>query len=424
MRHSPKHVVFAGILLFLLVWIASCGPAPSPNPKNLPTRAVPTGASIQVIAQQVLTNMHLYSWNPNAMTGGMTTGGLVINWKMDDPAVINMVRPGPDGNPLHNHDPQVDLLYLMALADYSQLHPSDTTFNSDLARMLPFIHTNFNQYNLPKGWIYFGLLKIAQYTHNSTLMQDAYNTAKSFYQSWYDSSLGLVYDNSHFPGDYATSHSLQCGAALIDAGIHWNQPNWVTAGEKTIDHILAIALDPTYHLFYNSMTVSYRGQDTVENYQFKPSTQGDAIDALVTAYSLTAHANYLAVAKQVLSSMFGSIGLWDQKYGGFSFAYDPSIHKLETDYKETRSQSIMLYGIHHYNQISPDFIPQEQQLTAVIVSGFYNAKYHGFFYRVAPDFSVYVSHTSSGSLVTENYFTTEAMGSTLDALMIVEPSMP
>jgi hypothetical protein len=172
------------------------------------------------------------------------------------------------------------------------------------------------------------------------------------------------------------------------------------------------------------MTVGYKGTDKVENYQFKPSTQGDAVDALVTAYTLTARTNYLVVAKQVLTSMFTTSNLWDQKYGGFFFAYDPSIHKLETDYKETRSQSLMLTGVHHYNQVSPDFLTQEQQLTSVIASGFYNAQYHGFFYRVGPDFSVYVSHTSTGTLVTEDYFTTEAMGSTLDALMTVEPDLP
>ena len=61
----------------------------------------------------------------------------------------------------------------------------------------------------------------------------------------------------------------------------------------------------------------------------------------------------------------------------------------------------------------------EQQLTAVITDHFYQATYHGFFYRVKSDFQVYVSRPNAGIGV-EDYFTTEAMGSALDALQATE----
>jgi hypothetical protein len=58
--------------------------------------------------------------------------------------------------------------------------------------------------------------------------------------------------------------------------LRWNEPAWVDAGKRTIDHVLTFALDPTYHLFYNSMSVNSDGQYQVMNYQAKPSTQGEA----------------------------------------------------------------------------------------------------------------------------------------------------
>jgi len=55
----------------------------------------------------------------------------------------------------------------------------------------------------------------------------------------------------------------------------------------------------------------------------------------------------------------------------------------------------------------------------VITDHFYQATYHGFFYRVKSDFQVYVSRPNAGIGV-EDYFTTEAMGSALDALQATE----
>src|SRR5215470_4531631 len=127
----------------------------SPNPVKVGTLS-PT---IDLLAQQVLTNMHLHAWNQMAKSKNVVTGGLFINWKMSNPALTNAVRPGPDGNPQHNHDPQVDLLYLTSLAEYQLLHPQDHSFDSDLSRATTLVIADFPSYSVPKGWIYFYLLK-------------------------------------------------------------------------------------------------------------------------------------------------------------------------------------------------------------------------------------------------------------------------
>jgi hypothetical protein len=232
--------------------------------------------------------------------------------------------------------------------------------------------------------------------------------------------LGVVYDRKHTPGDYATNHTLQCGAALIDAGLRWHRQDWVDAGEKTIDHTIAVGMDPFYHQFYNSMIVSSDGHDRVQNYQDKPSTQGEAAGALVTAYLLTHRQQYLDAAGLVLQNLFGSSGLWDKTNGGLFFALDMSSGKLLSGYKETRSQTLTLISLNAYNQAKQQALAvQEQQLITALTDHFYQHTYHGFFYRVTPNFQVYVSRPGAGIGV-EDYFTTEAMGSSLDALQQTE----
>ena len=329
MRHRRMLYITSLCLLVVALLLAACGPFGG-NPSststvgNLSTRVVSTNPTIDQLVRNVLVNMQQHAWNPRARTGNVVTGGLYINWKMSNPSLTNAVRPGPDGNPQHNHDPQVDLFYLSALAQYHQLHPQDHSFDNDIAQMTSVVLAEFGAYSVPKGWIYFYLLNDGLLLHNRDLVNEAHTTAVNFFDTWYVPSRGLVYDKSHSPGDYA----------------------------------------------------------------------------------------------QVLQSLFRS-GLWDSARGGLYFAIDMKQGLLLTDYKETRSQTLVLLALHHFNQVSAQFTQQERQLTAVITDHFYQATYHGFFYRVKSDFQVYVSRPNAGIGV-EDYFTTEAMGSALDALQATE----
>jgi hypothetical protein len=375
-----------------------------------------SGNGFDTLVEQVLSNMHLHAWNPQAMTKGVVTGGLYINWKMDDPAQTNRVRPGPDGSTQSDHDPQVDLLYLTALAEYHQLHSQSHTFDDDLRRATALVLVDFQRYSVPKGWIYFYLLKDAQFLGNSGLADEAHAFARNLYTTWYDPALGLVYNRAHIPGDYQPNHILQGGAALIDAGHRWHEAGWSVAGERSLDHVLDVAFDPHYHLFYDSMSVDRSGHEQVQVNKARPSTEGEAVSALVTAYQLTHHRRYLDVAGEVLQSLFGSSGLWDRQRGGFFFALQFDSGSVVTSYKETRSQSLTLIGLYLYNMLRhQQFARQEQQLIDVLVQHFYQSSYHGFVYRLTPDFQIYVSKPGAGIGV-EDYFTSEAMGSSLDAL--------
>lgn len=448
-----RHFIRYTLLLVVILLLGGCSwfgganiprnpPGNTQNPPTQPVAGTPSPA-IDVLVQQVLNNMHLHSWNPRAETHGTITGGLYINWKMDQPGITNALGLGPSDATQGNHDPQVDLFYLASLGDYHLLHPQDTTYNGDIARATTLVLNDFRDYSLPKGWVYFYLLHAGQTLNNANLVQEAYTVASRFYSSWYDPTLGFIYNHAHPPMNYSTYHSLEAGAALIDAGQRWQNSNWVNAGESTIDHVIAASLDPRYHLFYNNMLVAYDGHDRVENYQAKPSTQGEAVTALVTAYTLTHRQQYLDVADQVLQSLFGASGLWDQQRGGFFFALDMGNGKLLNDYKETRSQALVLLSLLKYDQaqqqqglevrarfisppgtrlISPPlYTRQTQQLVSVLTDHFYQATYHGFFYRVTPDFQIYMDRPGTG-IGFEDYFTTEAMGLAMDALQRTEMS--
>src|SRR6266536_6237990 len=225
---TNKRVILA--LPLLLIALAGCWPFPENSPKGNPTPvSVPTiqtgppgigqlSPAIDTLVQQVLTNIQMHGWNPRAVTHGAVTGGLFTNWKMSDPTITNALGLGPSDATQSKHDIQVDLFYLMSLADYHQLHPQDHTFDSELERITTQVLSEFKTYNIPKVCIYFFLLRSGLFLQNSALVNEAHDVASRTYTKWYDPGLGFVYNRSHSPGNYSPNLSLQEGAALLEAG--------------------------------------------------------------------------------------------------------------------------------------------------------------------------------------------------------------
>ncbi len=274
--------------------------------------------------------------------------------------------------------------------------------------------------------MYFFLQRSGKYLNDQGLQNAASNFAQSIYTKWYDPQAQVVYNRRAQDPNYQPNLALQAGAAMIEDGTHTNQPDMVNAGRETIDHVLTVAIDPHYHLLYNILTVGNGGQDQVMNtsrykgYQAKPSTQGEAATALIYAYNVTHDQKYLDVANQLLQTLFVS-SLLDSQRGGLFFALDMDTGKLENSTKETRSQNLVLIAAHNYDlamkALGKDapYTQQEQGLTSVLTDHFYQSTYHGFFYRVASDFSIYSGINNQGE-----FFTSEAMGSTTDALQQTE----
>ncbi|WP_141727719.1 hypothetical protein [Thermogemmatispora onikobensis] len=376
---------------------------------------------VETVINQVLESMHQHAWNPLAETHGQRTGGLFINWKMTHPERVNAIRPGPgpQEETLKKHDPQVDLLYLNALSTYQHRNPGKRTYQADLQRILAVVRIDFQHYNLPKGWIYFSLLSAALTLPDAPLLQEARALAERFYRFWYDPLVGTVYDRRHRLPDYSTVHTLECGVALIDAGKRWRVPAWREAGERTLQHVVSVAFDPHRHLLYESMVVEPAGPDQPQSDQVRAASEGEAVSALALAYHLTGQRQYLSLASTLLQSLFATSGLWDKQRGGFYFALHLSNGSVIQDYKETRAQCLTLSGLQLYNaQVTLPFLNEERTLIALLLGPFYEHTYHGYFYRLRTDFQIYVSKPGAG-IGTEDYFTSEAMGCVVNALLAV-----
>jgi hypothetical protein len=399
------------------------------SPPHMQTAPIPMQVGtlspmIDTISQQVLDNIEEHGWNANAEMKGKVTGGLFINWEMNNPSRTNALNEGIGDATAAMHDPQVDLFYLNALAEYQTLHPQDTRYAGEIQKATQLIIHEFANYNLPKGWIYFYILRDGQLLHNDDLVNIAYTIANHYYTRWYDPKIGMVYNRAHHPGVYDPEQSIMTGAALIEAGMRWQKTDWVKAGQSTLHKAVQYSLDPDADLFYNDMTIQDNGQQLVANYQAKPATQGSIVEALVTAYTLTHDSHYLAVAGQVLQGLFRS-NLMDRQNGGMYFAKILSTGVLQKNYKETRAHIHVLIGLLQYNRAlqslhqSPRFMDEEQQLITLLTTRFYQSQYHGYFYRMTPTYQIYDSAKGQGIGV-EDFFTTEAMASALDALQQTE----
>jgi hypothetical protein len=377
-----------------------------------------------LIVQQTLQNIAQNGWNPQAQVKGATTGGLYVNWQMDDPNRTNALYALTQSDTSSSHDIQTDLYHLNNLSTYTQLNPQDHSFDADRNRILPLVKYEYTNYNIPKGWVYFYLLRNALLLNDPQLLQEAYNAANNYYKNWYDASSSLVYNRSHTPGVVTVEHTITSGVALIDAGQRWNQPDWQQAGISTLNRVIACAYNAPNSLFYNTLTIQ-NGTLSIPSNQAKAATQGSIAEALSEAYLLTHDTQYLIVAGRVLQSLLYTSGLWDATYGGLNFAFDLNSGQLEQSYKETRAQAHTLLAIIRYNQAArmlgnaPAFLDREQQLTDLLTGPIYQSTYHGYFYRVTPDFQIYTSKAGHG-IGYENFFTTEAMGLVIDALQQTE----
>lgn len=418
------------VLALLCLLLAGCWPFPAPKRgthtgapranQSGTTIASNPSAQIDTIVQQVFKNVHENGWNPQ-------TGGLFTNWQMNDPSITNNLSATDDPSDALKHDPQVDLFYLMSLADYHALHPHDHRFDGETQHVKQVVLAEIKAYAPFKGWMYFFLQRSGKFLHDASLENAASDFARSIYTKWYDPQVGAVYNTRAPSPNYQPNLALQAGAAMIDAGIQKNQPNMIKAGQTTIDHVLSVAIDPQYHLLYNILTVGTNGnQDHVMNtsrykgYQAKPSTQGEAATALILAYNDTHDQQYLDAANRLLQTLLAS-PLLDRQRGGFYFALDMDTGKLEATTKETRSQNLVLIALHDYDLtmkamgMQQPYKQLEQTLVALLTHHFYESTYHGFFYRVASNFSIYEGINNQGE-----FFTSEAMGSTTDTLQQTE----
>jgi hypothetical protein len=136
-------------------------------------------------------------------------------------------------------------------------------------------------------------------------------------------------------------------------------------------------------------------------------------------------ATYKTAAYALLDATYSL--MWDSNQSGFFFAIlftgtppGPFTHTLTTAYKETRATSA---AIRAYVQAAAVDTTYSSNLTDCIDAMSDDSRFlktwgnwWGYVYRTSPDFSFYVTSPGQG-VGLEQYITTEAMGSSIDALL-------
>lgn len=415
----------AGLAVVLL--LSACqGQAPRPSPPpSRPTSRVATPPPGSTATRQpataarihdILQGMNAYGFNAQAppAKGASQPGGLFINWRgtwngdlKTADANTNIQSSGQSDQQKGSqprHDPLTDIVYLRNLYAYQAIYPHDQEYAGAIARMDPIVKNEFASSSYYRCWVYFQLRDMGTLRPGDGWDAIASHFAAGVYQRYYDSRAGVIVTSS---GSYRTDFAAQCGAMLIDAGERQHNAAWTSAGTSTLAHLLQRAQNPATHLFPLEMKLGST-EDTVAEPQLKMGEEAQLLEAFLDGYDLTGNKSYLEAVVQATNSLYSpAVGMWDRAHDGFFFAVDADGHHLKTAYKESR-QAWMLPLLQHLARIEGGGVwaAREQTMLTVVRDKLWQPSIYGYPYRVTPAFGIY----QSGSGVSENWVTSEAMG--------------
>ena len=106
------------------------------------------------------------------------------------------------------HDPLTDLTYLNALVHIKRYIRRITHTTTTSGGYKALVEYEFANFNVPKGFVYFYLLRDGQLLQDNALINEAYTAAQNFYLKWYDQSAGLIDNHTHTPVDFDVQHRL------------------------------------------------------------------------------------------------------------------------------------------------------------------------------------------------------------------------
>ncbi len=434
-----------GLMLAFTLVIAGCSwfggvttPKSTPTPSisvNSPTPTTHLPGRIESILDsivfQTLIDESTNGWNPG-------NSGVLINWRRDDTTKVNCSAHACEvrGNAIR-HDGQNDLRYLENMYWYKFRHPGDTSMDQYIARVLPTVKREWGNTIIHKGWIYYILLRLAQYSNDTAYWT---NTAENWAAAQYtsiDPVLGLHHgptntdagpDSIAIQDAYRVDLDLETGLALVDAGTRFNHPEWVTAGKREVDVVIKQTFNETYHLFGRIYLINdpTYGSNKVYDYQAKMGEQGQEIDALIRTGVYAHDTAYLTLAEHMLDAL-QSLPIHDTTHGGFYFkiylgAFQGySAGQVDVHAKELR-QLHVLGALHladvalgnHWASLESEMI----RLVTTPNTFFMSAPVPGFYYRELPDFAAYPCSRCSPQ-PTENWISAESDGIALEAIQNV-----
>jgi hypothetical protein len=409
------------------------------HPTPIPTLSSVTDPSIHNIELDMLNNIKLYGYNSDpTIDNGL--GGLFINWRYGtNPLQTNVNGTGEtdevSGQALR-HDPLTDLRYLHNLWLYKSQNPSDSSFDSEIARYTPIVKYDYANSHDARGWVYDTFADIYTLSHD-TFYKDTMISLAQGYEHTFNPQVGSIYKKgSDGLGVYRVDLVLEAGCALVQAGTQFNNDTWTQDGLSTIKFVYDHAYMPQYHTFSSQMSGVLQSDGTVnphEPFFVSGSTRGNElrmgnisqiVTSLLDAYKATHNQDFLNKATDLLDPLSlpnNSLGLWDTNQGGYFYgvifsgtsAADPGNMQVDRKRKEAGRQAIMLQAFHMANELTNNrYKDMEARMLDVTLHHIYNPVIHGVPYVLNADWSA--QRFSNGTL--SNVDTTEAIGATLEAL--------
>ncbi|GCE08688.1 hypothetical protein [Dictyobacter aurantiacus] len=410
-------------------------PTPQPVTKHHQPTAQPTPTRTRVkdldtIVTQVLNDMNAHSWDDQLHT-------TLINWRKSD---VNQVNCSPDRCDQRGHSTRRDSLNDLRILDnmywYKMRHPDDKSIDQYIARMLPTTQREWGHTVLNKGWVYFTLLHMRDFSHdtdywNHTMLGWATSEYKRI-----DPNLGVQHGdldtsagggNVHLQDGYRVDHALETSLALVDAGTRFQHPEWVTAGNRGAEAVIKQAYNQHYHLFGRIYLLndSRYGSNKLLDTQARMGETGQELEALIRTGAYTHNQTYLKLAKEMLDNLETS-PLRDRTNGGFYFKmYLGPYQGFTTGYvdksiKETRQMHVLI-AVHLANLVFNNrWADLEKDLIQVATQRlFLPAPVPGFSYRVLPNGDMYPCPSCTVAPKLEDWVTSEADNISLEAFQTV-----
>jgi hypothetical protein len=444
-------------ILLALLLTSACTGSSLPQATATPVSPSTGGAAgapatmnaVDTVIHTVLANIAMNGFDPLVNNG---LGGLWIDWRYGSVplqtnggacTVTNGVPTCTTTPPAH--DRLTDLRYLHNLLSYQNLYPQDTEFTGEIRRYTAIVKAEFATCTDTRGWIYDEWIAIYNLSHDNFFKQCAYTIANYYDTQWYHPAVGAIYQTSSaYPwGFYRTEDAIGMGAALIEAGVTFNQPKWISDGRTALAFLRQHAYLTQYHVYLHLLTNVLLPNGTAnptETILHTSAANGGVVRAaaigaeavaLLHAYLASHDSQYLQQATDllnVLSPTTNPLGLWDTTNQGYFYGVQfrgpdyahISGFTVRDHEKEAGRQMQVLRACHLADLLTNNqFQSMESLLVQVAISKAYYAPGHGYLYSVEPDWSPHQRHGQ-----VKNFVTTEAMGIALEALLSLNPHAP
>ena len=415
-------------------------------------RPLTVDPNVLAVEQSILNNIKQNGFDANPkINNGL--GGLWLNWLYgSNPLQTNFNGSGkPDGPKIvpPRHDMLTDLRYLHALWLYKSQNPTDTQYDSEVAKYTAIVKAEFTSSGNTRGWLVDEEFIDLYHLSNDPFYQSAAVSLVTHYAKSIDPKVGITYqtNSAHPYGYYRPDWALEQGCALIQLGTEMANATWVTQGQAMINFVYSHAYIAQYHTFPDQLDrVLLPGGgvnpsetfyvDKFRNYivhgnLMKVGSIAQIIISLLHTYQITQNTDFLNKALDLLNPLSlpaNTLGMWDTTYLGYYYQLQfsgtgpqqPGTITVDMDKKEAGRQEEMLWAFHLADQLTNgQYANMEALMKTVALTKAYYAPGHGVLDEVTRQWTLL---TVGGR--PENWVTSEAMGIELEALLDLYRTTP